>query len=138
MEKEQTERKKASWELKDDGIQSCTFPSGSGINFNLNRLFPNFAELTDTQQETIAYGVKQKCSDATARPKEFKLDEEGVGQVMYDTFESIVDGSAWTRKGGGGQKSVKKQIVEGANKALSGDELAKLKELLSKSGISIF
>lgn len=134
----ENERKKASWSFDAEGIQTCSLPSGREVRFDLTRLFSDFKELTDTQQETVAYGNKRKCSDRTARSTDMKLDEDGIVEVMLDTFESIVDGTAWTRKGGGGQKSVKKQIVEGANKALNGDELAKLKELLSKSGISIF
>lgn len=130
------EKKKASWKLDGNGIQVCRLPQGTELKFDLTRIFPNFGELTDTQQEIIAYGVKQKCSDRTARSAGEKLDEGGLEVVMLETFEQIVDGSAWKRTGSG-QKSVKTQIREGA-KVLAPQELEALKALLAKSGVNIF
>lgn len=130
------EKKKASWSFEGNGIQVCRLPQGKKIQFDLTRIFPNFGELTDTQQEVIAYGIKQKCSDRTARSAGEKLDEDGLEAVMLETFEQIVYGVAWKRTGSG-QKSVKAQIREGA-KVLAPQELEALKALLAKSGVNIF
>ena len=112
------ERTKAKWSL-DKVLLKVEMPSGEKADFDLNELFSEFEKLGGTQQNTIAYGVKQKLSDSTARSKDEKLDEKGAIEVMRKTYAGIVDGTAWTKKGGGGfsKKISRAQLNEKAKEA---------------------
>lgn len=129
------EKKKASWKL-DNAMLAVTMPTGETTQYNLGELFTNFEKLTGTQQNTVAYGVKQKLSDSTARGKDEKLDAKGSIEVMNETFAEILDGTAWTRKGGGGF-SLKKEI-QTKTETLNKKDQAELKRLLKEAGLNIF
>ena len=85
------ERKKSKWSLLD-GILSVLMPGGKGGSWDLVKLFPTFGEMTETQKETIAYGVKQKLMDSCARNADVKLTEaESIAQ-MNKTWEMLLSG----------------------------------------------
>jgi hypothetical protein len=131
------EKKKASWKL--DGVsQTVTMPDGITRSFDLSELFPDFAKFNGTQQNTIAYGVKQKLSDSTARSKDEKLDSKGAVEVMATTYAGIIDNTAWTKKGGGGfsKKISKASLDEKAKESKMSS--AQAQKLLESLGFTIY
>lgn len=130
------ERTKAKWSL-DKVLLKVSMPDGEAADFNLNDLFSGFEKLTGTQQNTIAYGVKQKLSDSTARGKDEKLDSKGAIEVMRTTYAGIVDGTAWTKKGGGGfSKKISQAVLEKKAKE-AGLSVTKAKAMLESIGFTI-
>ena len=131
------EKKKASWKL-ESALLKVTMPTGEAADFNLNDLFPGFEKLTGTQQNTIAYGVKQKLSDSTARSKDEKLDAKGAIEVMRTTFAGVIDNTAWTKKGGGGfsKKISKASLDEKAKESKMSS--AQAQKLLESLGFTIY
>lgn len=130
------ERTKAKWSL-DKVLLKVSMPDGEAADFNLNDLFSGFEKLTGTQQNTIAYGVKQKLSDSTARSKNEKLDSKGAIEVMRTTYAGIVDGTAWTKKGGGGfSKKISQAVLEEKAKE-AGLSVTKAKAMLESIGFTI-
>jgi hypothetical protein len=130
------ERTKAKWSL-DKVLLKVSMPDGEAADFNLNDLFSGFEKLTGTQQNTIAYGVKQKLSDSTARSKDEKLDSKGAIEVMRTTYAGIVDGTAWTKKGGGGfSKKISQAVLEEKAKE-AGLSVTKAKAMLESIGFTI-
>lgn len=93
--KETTERKKVTWEVSNTGILTAHHIDNVLQSFNLTRLDKTVAylDMSPQQKDSFAYGVKQQLSDATARPKDEKLDDTGKREVMGKTFESMVDGT---------------------------------------------
>lgn len=83
----------------------CGTAEGSGkdrifspfFNFDLSKLFPGFDKMTEAQQMTIEYGVKQKCSDSCARPKDQKLSRSEIIAQLEETRELILSGE-WVKK----------------------------------------
>ena len=130
------ERTKAKWSL-DKVLLKVSMPDGKVADFNLNDLFSGFEKLTGTQQNTVAYGVKQKLSDSTARSKDEKLDSKGAIEVMRMTYAGIVDGTAWTKKGGGGfSKKISQAVLEEKAKE-AGLSVTKAKAVLESIGFTI-
>ena len=85
------ERKKSKWSLVK-GILAVLMPEGNSGSWDLTKLFPLFLEMTETQQEVIAYGVKQKLADSCARNSDTKLTEaESIAQ-MEKTWEMLLSG----------------------------------------------
>lgn len=106
-----TEKSKAVWAL-DGSVYTVTFPNGKKMAFDMAELYPTFISFTETQQQTICYGAKQKLSDSCARPKAEKLTHDETVTQMDATWKAIKDGSAWTRKAGEKAPTVSKSKVE--------------------------
>jgi hypothetical protein len=131
------DRVKNSWSITNATL-TCKFPSDNTLAFDLARVFPDFNKLTDAQKLVVGNGVHQKLGDSCARSKAEKLDEDGMVTQMNTTFEGIVDGTVWSKKGGKGGISLKKQIQDKAEANLNEADQKKLKDLMKKAGINIF
>lgn len=135
METTTTVKKKATWAL-DTTMLTVNFPNGKTITFDMAQLYPDFAKLSDTMQNTTCYGVKQKLSDAIARPASEKLTIDESATIMVATFANIVDGSAWTRKAGGGQVSFKTKLTTNMD-LLSEEDKATMLAIMAKMNCSL-
>jgi hypothetical protein len=66
-----------SWALiEETGILTVTHKDVSpekAVDFDLNLIFEDFKELEHVQKQVIAYGVKQRLSDKTAKNSDEKL-----------------------------------------------------------------
>jgi hypothetical protein len=66
-----------SWALVEEtGILTVTHKDVSpekAVDFDLNLIFEDFKELEHVQKQVIAYGVKQRLSDKTAKNSDEKL-----------------------------------------------------------------
>jgi hypothetical protein len=94
--KETDERKKVTWELSNVGMLTAHHLDRIDQSFNLTRLDKGgvpYMDMSAQQKDSFAYGVKQQLSDATARSKDEKLDDDGKRIVMDATFESMIDGT---------------------------------------------
>lgn len=72
--------------------------SGKKVIFDLSTLFPNFLELTKPQKHVIQYGVKQLCSDKTAKKEDEALTEDERIVAMKQKFEDVLAGKSTERK----------------------------------------
>ena len=117
---------KSKWNL-DKATLTCT--SGDTItNIDLATLFPEFDNMDDVQQMAIAYGIKQKLSDACARPKDQTLTSAEAKVVMINTYERVVGGD-WNQ-GRTGAVSYKSKINSAVAKATDAE-----KKVLRKLGL---
>lgn len=64
----------------------------------LNLLFPEWVNLTDCQQEAVAYGMKQKLSDSLARPKDQTLTDDEKADELDANWNRIVREGEWNAK----------------------------------------
>jgi hypothetical protein len=66
-----------SWALVEEtGVLTVTHKDVSpekAVDFDLNLIFEDFKELEHVQKQVIAYGVKQRLSDKTAKNSDEKL-----------------------------------------------------------------
>jgi len=90
------------WTLdRDGGVLSCVV-SDRTMSVDLTELFTDYVEYTALQQDAIAYGVKQKLADCTARSKDMTLSAQEQCDTMADRYRTLIDSQEWNEKGGGG------------------------------------
>jgi hypothetical protein len=69
--------KSMGWSMVEDtGILTVTHKDvtpNKAVDFDLKLLFEDFVELEQVQKQVIAYGVKQRLSDKTAKNSDEKL-----------------------------------------------------------------
>lgn len=118
-------KQKTSWDLIGSNLIG-TMPYGTKAEFDLSRLFPQFEEFDESQQLSIAYGIKQKVADATARPADQKLTEDEAKTVMEATYDRIVGGQWNATKEGA--ITMKKKVDQAINNATP-EQLEVLKQL---------
>lgn len=63
--------------------------------YSLLKLFPDFLSLSEVQQNIVAYGMKQKLSDGTAKGKESKLTLAEV-QEHFKATQEMLESGKWT------------------------------------------
>ena len=107
-------KKAMDWKYNDKGDLTCTHldvEEGQALTstFELAKLFSDFSKLTEVQQLTIVYGVKQKLADTTARPADEKLTAAERDAAMTKLYEQIVAGT-WRITGEGRISKIKKAL----------------------------
>jgi len=65
---------------------------------DMRKLFPSCESFNEQQRFTIQYGIKQKLSDSTARPKDQTLNLGEIKTVLKDTWVGLCDGSLLKRE----------------------------------------
>jgi len=98
--------------------------------FVITDIFPNFTEMTEVQQNLIAYGIKQKLADSCARSKEVSLNADERHTQMMEVWNTLLDGK-WKEEGKG-KESLQKKIDK---KAAEDPEVAKAQAILRKAGL---
>ena len=94
---------------------SCILGTGLGEvsgSFNLAELFEDFTDLTSLQQAAIAYGVKQKLADCTARSKDMTLSDQEQVDTMTARYRTLIETQEWNEKGGGGGIAIASSAVK--------------------------
>lgn len=131
---EKADRTKNQWKLDATNLV-CTYPDGRIKSFNILEVVPDFVSYTEPHKAVICNGISQKLGDSCARKKTEKLTIDNAMVQMGITWERIVDGSAWTRKGGVGGVGLAKQLVEKA-KLLTQDERDTMNSYFAQMGMT--
>ena len=102
------------WTLTD-GTLTCFIGTGLGEvsgDYDLTELFEDFTDLTSLQQAAIAYGVKQKLADCTARSKDMTLSPQEQVDTMTARYRTLIETQEWNEKGGGGGIAIASSAVK--------------------------
>lgn len=87
-----------TWSLNIDKLE-VTCGEDFVAAFDLNNLFPDFAELDEVQQMSVIYGVKQNLSDKTARNKDVGLTLKEKADVMNKRYMFMITKRVWRQPG---------------------------------------
>jgi hypothetical protein len=110
-------KKSMDWDLNiETGILKVDHKADAGTilksqDFDLKILFEDWADLTSFQKNMIAYGAKQKMSDACAANKDLGQTVNDRIVTLSNMWGRFVDG-VWTQKPGE-RDTLKKKIEAG-------------------------
>ena len=96
-----------SWDLADGKLIVEILATKTKITFDLVKIYPGFAKMTDVQQKLIAYGTKQKLADKVAKPSDEKLTPSEMQTELKALWDRLVDG-VWRIEGEGRSSKLKK------------------------------
>ena len=87
-----------SWDVAGTALVVTILASKKKLTFDLAKIFPDYAKMTDVQRKIVAYGAKQKLADKCAKPSDEKLTPVEMEAELKALWNRLVDG-VWRIEG---------------------------------------
>jgi len=124
------EIKQAKWDCTAEGKLSGMFPGEVSAEFDLTKVFKNWADFNESEMFFASYGFKQKCMDLSADPKWTYQDKADRATELYDYVVKHGTMPKTERKGGFGiSKKAIAEKIEKLDKPLTKAQEKLLKDL---------
>ena len=96
-----------SWDVAGTALVVTIMATKKKLSFDLAKIYPDYAKMTDVQRKLVAYGAKQKLADKCAKPTDEKLTPTEMEAELKALWNRLVDG-VWRIEGESRSTKLKK------------------------------